>query len=137
MIGRYTNDKDMLNYEDSPFSICYDNISEKYAVSLNDRPDLKIEFLTAHKSKGLQADYVFVLNNKRRGMGFPSRIHNDPVINFLLRKADKFPYSEERRLFYVAITRARTNVWLLVDRDNRSVFVNELEGNLPKFSSFI
>ena len=128
MIGRYTNDKSILNYENSPYSVRYDNASEKYKVVFSERPDLNIEFLTAHKSKGLQADYVFVLNNKRRGMGFPSRIHNDPVINFLLRKADKYPYSEERRLFYVAVTRARNNVWLLVNSDNKSVFISELEG---------
>lgn len=136
LVGRYTNDKSMLSYENSPFSICYDNVWGRYIVTFNERPDLKIEFLTAHKSKGLQADYVFVLNNKRWGMGFPSRIHNDPVINFLLRKADKFPYSEERRLFYVAITRARTNVWLLVNNDNRSVFIGELEGRSTKFPPF-
>lgn len=130
LIGRYTDDKDILNYKDSPFSIRFSTVDNKFIVSLNERPDLDIEFLTAHKSKGLQADYVFILNNKRNGMGFPSRIHNEPVINFLLRKGDDFLFSEERRLFYVALTRAKREVWLLVDSGNCSSFVTELRTGL-------
>lgn len=130
LIGRYTDDKDILNYKDSPFSIRFSTVDNKFIVCLNERPDLDIEFLTAHKSKGLQADYVFILNNKRNSMGFPSRIHNEPVINFLLRKGDDFLFSEERRLFYVALTRAKREVWLLVDSDNCSSFVKELRTGL-------
>lgn len=126
LIGRYTDDKSMLSYNDTPFTVNYSTADNRYSVTLADRTDLRIEFLTAHKSKGLQADYVFILNNKRRGMGFPSRIHNEPVINFLLRKGDDYLFSEERRLFYVALTRAKREVWLLVDENNCSVFVDEL-----------
>lgn len=126
-IGRYTDDKSILSYKNTPFLITYNNVDNKYTVKLADRPDLQIEFLTAHKSKGLQADYVFILNNKHRGKGFPSRIHNEPVINFLLRKSDNFSFSEERRLFYVALTRAKYEAWLLVENNNSSVFINELQ----------
>lgn len=128
LIGRYTDDKSMLSYKDTPFTVNYSTAESRYTVVLADRTDLHMEFLTAHKSKGLQADYVFILNNKRRGMGFPSRIHNEPVINFLLRKGDDFLFSEERRLFYVALTRAKREVWLLADENNCSTFVDELRG---------
>lgn len=118
----------MLSYKDTPFTVNYSTADSRYTVVLDDRTDLHMEFLTAHKSKGLRADYVFILNNKRRGMGFPSRIHNEPVINFLLRKGDDFLFSEERRLFYVALTRAKREVWLLADENNCSAFVGELRG---------
>lgn len=126
-IGRFTDDKSILSYENTPFSVTFNNVENKYSIKLADRPDLQIDFLTAHKSKGLQADYVFILNNKHRGKGFPSRIHNEPVINFLLHKSDDFAFSEERRLFYVALTRAKYEVWLLVESGNSSVFINELK----------
>lgn len=124
LIGRYTFDKDML--KDSVFSLKYDNFSGKYVVYYSKRPDLKIEFLTAHKSKGLQADHVFILNNKRKGLGFPSRIQDDPLIQLLLDGSDRFPFAEERRLFYVAMTRAKKKLWLLVPQGNESDFAKEL-----------
>lgn len=136
LIGRYTADKDMLKYENSPFGFHVDTVASKQMVTLAQRPDLTIEFLTAHKSKGLQADYVFILNNKHKGMGFPSRIHSDPVINFLLRKSDDYPYSEERRLFYVALTRAKKSVYLLLLNGNTSVFAGELRGVSRGFDVF-
>lgn len=136
LIGRYTADKDMLKYENSPFSFHVDTVASKQMVTLAQRSDLTIEFLTAHKSKGLQADYVFILNNKHKGMGFPSRIHSDPVINFLLRKSDDYPYSEERRLFYVALTRAKKSVYLLLLNGNTSVFADELRGVSRGFDVF-
>lgn len=123
-IGRYTFDKDML--KDSNFRLSYNNVTGTYEVNYPPRSDLKIEFITAHKSKGLQADYVFILNNKNKGMGFPSKIQDDPLIQQLLNNSDSYPYSEERRLFYVAMTRARKRLWLLVQQDNESVFAKEL-----------
>ena len=106
-IGRYTYDKKMFN--DSKLVQEKDNV-----IVFPERPDLKMEFITAHKSKGLQADYVFILNTKNKGLGFPSKIQNEPVIQMLVENSDVYPYAEERRLFYVAMTRARKKVWLLV-----------------------
>lgn len=72
------------------------------------RKDLKIRFLTIHKSKCLQADYVVIINNKNYGMDFPSKINDLPIIKLLLAGGlDDHPYSEERRLFYVALTRSK------------------------------
>lgn len=125
-IGRYSFDKDML--KDSNFHLSYNNVTGSYEVDYPPRPDLKIEFITAHKSKGLQADYVFILNNKNKGMGFPSKIQDDPLIQVLLNGCDNYPYAEERRLFYVALTRAKKKLWLLVQQDNESEFAKELIG---------
>ncbi len=93
------------------------------------RRDLQIYFLTAHRSKGLQADYVFIINNKSTKMGFPSKMQDAPIMKWLLEDSDDFPYSEERRLFYVALTRAKKKVILLTNDGKESEFVEELVMN--------
>lgn len=85
----------------------------------------KIEFLTVHKSKGLEADYVIMLQCNKDTYGFPSQISDDPVLNYVLTKSDQYPYGEERRLFYVAITRAKIMTMVLYDQRFPSVFVEE------------
>ena len=87
--------------------------------------DRKIEFLTVHKSKGLEADYTIILQCNKDTYGFPSLVSDDPVLNYVLTQSDQFPYGEERRLFYVAITRAKVKTYVLYDRNSPSVFVDE------------
>ena len=82
------------------------------------RPDLKLDFMTVHKSKGLQADYVFIVNCKAGDKGFPATKEID--------KTEKFPFAEERRLFYVALTRAKKKVFLLTVRADISPFIEEI-----------
>ncbi|GBR75469.1 hypothetical protein NO2_0143 [Candidatus Termititenax persephonae] len=89
------------------------------------RPKLKINYLTAHKAKGLEADNVIVLNLSERALGFPNQITDDPLLSLVLAKAEGFPLAEERRLFYVAITRTRHTVYLLAPRQKPSCFVTE------------
>lgn len=89
-------------------------------------PGLKITFLTAHKSKGLEADYVILCGLKGGRLGFPSEIVDDDVLDLVLAKPDQFPNGEERRLFYVAVTRARHKVYLVGDAHNPSPFLQEL-----------
>lgn len=85
----------------------------------------EIEFLTVHKSKGLEANYVILLQCNKDTYGFPSQVSDDPVLNYVLTKSDQFPYGEERRLFYVAITRAKIKTLVLYDKRFPSVFVDE------------
>ena len=87
---------------------------------------MQIIFLTAHRSKGLQADYVFILNNKKSRMGFPSKMQDEPILRLLLEDSDTYPYSEERRLFYVALTRAKKKAILLTLSGKESEFAMEL-----------
>lgn len=75
----------------------------------------KVEFLTVHKSKGLEADYVILLQCNKDTYGFPSLVSDDPSLQYVLTASDHFPYGEERRLFYVAITRAKVKTWVLYD----------------------
>lgn len=92
------------------------------------KPDLKIEFRTVHKSKGLEADYVVVLNLNNQINGFPNKIANDPILDFVIDKEDEnIDYPEERRLFYVALTRTRNDVYLFSKSSRPSSFVSEIK----------
>ena len=125
LIGRYGFD---LNYirENSNYFCKYDNVNGQVQITFTRRKDLQIMFLTAHRSKGLQADYVFILNNKKSRMGFPSKMQDAPILRMLLEDSDTYPYSEERRLFYVALTRTKKKVILLTLSGKESEFVMEL-----------
>lgn len=89
-------------------------------------PVLDISFKTAHSSKGLQADYVILLGLHTGSYAFPSEISDDPLLQLVMPQAESFPNAEERRLFYVAMTRARHGVYLLGGRDSPSAFLTEL-----------
>jgi len=82
---------------------------------------------TVHSVKGLEADFVIVVGMARGEYGFPCEIMDDPILDIVLAKSDSFPYDEERRLFYVALTRAKKAVFLVTNRKNQSNFVTELE----------
>ncbi|MDD4187794.1 MAG: UvrD-helicase domain-containing protein [Bacilli bacterium] len=103
ILGRNNHDKDRFNV--------YEN---------ND-----IRFLTIHKSKGLEEDNIILINLENQTTGFPSKIKNEKIISKILN-SEYIIYEEERRLFYVSLTRARNFVYLLVPKNNYSVFIKEL-----------
>lgn len=72
--------------------------------------------MTAHKAKGLEGDYVIALDVTAGRYGYPSEIVDDPVLNLVLVGSGGFPNAEERRLFYVAMTRARKRCYVLSSR---------------------
>jgi DNA helicase-4 len=94
----------------------FDNLS---STSINGR------FLTIHRSKGEEADYVVLIGLRAGTYGFPCEIEDDPVLRLVLSDEDQFPNAEERRLFYVAVTRAKKGVFLLADRSSISSFIDE------------
>lgn len=125
-IGRYSFDVNLLK-ESGMFECQYNNVSGFIDVKYSKRKDLKMCFITAHKSKGLQADYVFIINNNSSRMGFPSKVQDDPILSLLLDNSETYPYAEERRLYYVALTRAKIKAYLLTVKNKESVFAQEMK----------
>ncbi|MCI6737242.1 MAG: AAA domain-containing protein, partial [Intestinibacter sp.] len=135
ILGRYEDDRDKLKNENNRYLSVYPNDNIVYKKNKN----LDIKFLTVHKAKGMEADYVIILNcedsNKNNKMkGFPTNIQDDPILDIVLPKVNRNEHcvnqnSEERRLFYVAITRAKKQVFLNIpkEKENRSIYVKEIE----------
>lgn len=111
ILGRNNKDKDIFNVQDKPF-------------------------LTIHKSKGLEEDNIILINLTNSKNSLPSKIKNHKIINKIV-KTDYYPYEEERRLFYVALTRTRNNIYLLVPKSNYSIFIKELMKNYKNYIEYI
>ncbi len=90
-------------------------------------PGMLLSWRTIHGSKGLEADYAIVLGVITGKYAFPSEIDDDPLLNLVLAAPDAHPNAEERRLLYVALTRAKRQVFLLSEGgESPSAFVTEL-----------
>lgn len=87
--------------------------------------EINIKYLTVHKSKGTEADNVIILNLKNHLLGFPNKMTDDPILSVLLSEKEEFRFAEERRLFYVALTRTKNEVILLIPSE-ASLFTEEL-----------
>jgi DNA helicase IV len=98
----------------------------------NNKP-LRVEFVTVHSSKGLEADHIIVPGLISDRLGFPSQLADDPVLKLAMPGGEDFEFAEERRLFYVALTRARQTVTLVTVARKESAFITELarDFNLP------
>lgn len=128
LIGRYNFDGRNLAKLEDLFE--YDNgkvISKKY-------PKLDITFLTAHSSKGLGYDNVILINGKDDVLGFPSKIEDDPVMKLVIKDDDAIDFAEERRLFYVALTRTKNRVYIVTPQIRPSKFILEIK---DKFTNVI
>ena len=99
---------------------------ENMAELAREHPNLRLSYMTVHGSKGLEADYAVVLSLCSGKYGFPAEIADDPLLDLVLAAPEGHPNAEERRLLYVAITRARRRVFLLADGSPPSSFVMEL-----------
>jgi len=85
-----------------------------------------LRYWTFHGSKGLEADHCILIGFFQGKVGFPNKNKEEAVIESLLPSLDTFPHSEERRLLYVALTRARKSSYIIADPMAPSEFVNEL-----------
>ena len=114
VLGRYNADRQYVPTQRSSF--------DRY---------VDVSFLTIHRSKGSEADYVILpeMLSVLRGRSFPNTRADDPVLALAMPNGDDYPFGEERRLFYVALTRARRSVAMFTARGQCSVFLRELEGD--------
>jgi DNA helicase-4 len=88
---------------------------------------IDLQFSTVHSAKGLEADFIFLMNMVEATYGFPSKVEDDSTLWVAMPEAEDFPFAEERRLFYVALTRAKRLVTIYTDAKRRSEFIAELE----------
>jgi len=98
---------------------------------------VNIKYLTIHASKGLEEECVVIINLKDDILGMPNKIKDDKILKYVNNNIDIYPYEEERRLFYVALTRTKSDVYLLVDKKNPSIFVKELIRDNSKYIEYI
>ncbi len=99
---------------------------DDFSRSKRNYPNLKIEYMTVHSAKGKEADYVIVLGLNEGKNGFPSSKVSNSILSLLLPPEEDYKYAEERRLFYVALTRARHHVYLVTNPEKASEFIREL-----------
>ena len=121
LIGRYNFDGSHL----CNTGLFYQKEKTNTIVS-NKYPTLNLTFLTAHSSKGLTFDNVIIINAANARFGFPSQIEDDPVLSFVINNDKSYEFAEERRLFYVALTRTKNRVFILAPQNRPSKFVHEL-----------
>lgn len=98
--------------------------------------DIKARYLTVHRSKGLEEENVIIINLYDKVNGFPNKIKEDDILNEISLNIKSYPYDEERRLFYVALTRTKRCVYLIIPK-NKSIFVKELENDSKKYIEYI
>jgi len=123
ILGRNNFDIDILE-DSSEFKV--DKSKNQVNIKYSAYPELRMNFLSAHKSKGLEADNVIVINLENKLVGFPNKISDDPILALVLTDIDDFAFAEERRLFYVALTRTKNTTYLVVPDKKSSVFAQEL-----------
>ncbi len=126
LLGRYNYDAISVGFNGK-----FDNNDNRIRVKICGR---ELPFLSVHSAKGLEADHVILVNCNQGAYGFPALIEDDPVLDFVLSKKETYPFAEERRLFYVAMTRARMKMHVLYDQKKPSPFIGEFLMKLEKGS---
>lgn len=117
LIGRYKKDIEILLK-----TKCLKEKNNKLVCT--QYPKLKFTFLTAHSSKGLGYDNIIIINALDDIYGFPSKIIDSELVKIFNINNDFL--NEERRLFYVALTRTKNYAFILVPKDNYSIFIKEI-----------
>lgn len=121
----------VLKYINTNYLILGRNNKDKDIFNIKDKP-----FLTIHKSKGLEEDNIILVNLINNTNSLPSKIKNNKIISKII-KEDYYPYEEERRLFYVALTRTKNNIYLLIPNTNYSIFIKELKKDYKEYIEYI
>lgn len=102
------------------------NQLEPFRGSVPRFDNIEVSGLSFHRAKGLEADYTILLDVSEGDYGVPSRIEDDELLNLVMPQPEMFEYAEERRLFYVALTRASRGVFLLTNSREPSRYIREL-----------
>ena len=98
-------------------------------IKKEEHPGIETRYLTVHMAKGLEEESVVLVKFSNDYLGFPSKIENNRLLSIISDNDEDIPYAEERRLFYVALTRCKKRIYILVPRDNPSIFLKEIKSS--------
>lgn len=96
-------------------------------IPISEKHNAGIVLLSIHRAKGLESKYVFILDVSEGRMGFPCQIQDSSVLKIVKPDSREDPVEEERRLFYVALTRSKEYLYIFTRKDSKSVFIYEIE----------
>lgn len=126
VLGRNNNDYKAVLHENL-FTTRGSTENNTLKIIYHKNPKINIKFLTVHSSKGLEENNVVILNLEDKKAGFPNKMEDDSVLSFVKNERDEgIDFAEERRLFYVALTRTRNYSFLISPTTKKSIFVDEL-----------
>lgn len=126
VLGRNNNDIDTIKETNKILLKRDKENDDSYKIIVKEYPYLNIKYSTVHKSKGLEEDYVVLINADDGLIGFPNRMDDDPILNLVLSSKEIYPFSEERRLWYVALTRAKLCTYIIANNTHTSSFLTEI-----------
>lgn len=126
VLGRNRNDYKSL-IDEKLFYTTGSLDDKNLKIHYKNNSNISIKYMTVHGSKGLEAENVILINLADKKNGFPNKIEDDSVLSFVKNeKEEPIDFAEERRLFYVGLTRTLKRTYLLVPKDKKSIFVTEL-----------
>jgi DNA helicase-4 len=132
IIAEYGEQSSILlieRYNFDGFKLCTTGKFEKLAsdrLKSEKYPKANITLMTAHSAKGLGFDNVIIINMFENRFGFPCQLEDDPIMKLVRYEDTSMPFAEERRLFYVALTRTKNRVYILTPKKKPSRFLIEL-----------
>ena len=117
--------KDGLNNDDILFLYRRSKMYSSYFFRFK-KEGLRVQSKTIHGAKGLEAKVVFIIGMTEGSGGFPDIWLEDRIFQVIKRANHDLLMEEERRLFYVAITRAKDKLFLITEKGNESSFLKEI-----------
>lgn len=114
-----------LNHEDILFLYRRSKMYSPYFFRFKNE-NLQVQAKTIHAAKGLEAKVVFILGLTEGSGGFPDIWLEDRIFQVIKKANHDLLLEEERRLFYVAITRAKDKLFLITEKGNESSFIKEI-----------
>ena len=127
ILGRNNKDFEDIALDNRIFIDFKSSDETKTVVRCTSFPQMKLTYSTVHGSKGLEDDYVILINADDNRIGFPNKMEDDELLDLVLSHKSEYEYAEERRLWYVALTRTRNYTYIIANADNPSIFLKEIE----------
>ena len=127
ILGRNNKDFESISLDNRIYIDFRESKETKTVVKVRDFPNMKFSYSTVHGSKGLEEDYVVIINADDSRLGFPNKMEDDELLDMVLSSKSNYEYAEERRLWYVALTRTRNYTYIIANNESPSIFVKEIE----------